>query len=235
MKAAATRGRARRDPSSSARARPPSTRRTSASTPAARTGAGDTVATGTVARLRRRQRSLALAWTLVLVAGTGAGVLSLAIFTNQEPVPEPFTVGTLVLGAEPVSTVLTYSGMIPGDSIEGTVTVRNDGTGDLRYAMASSATDPDGKNLGDVLQLDIERRTGCGGPLLEAVASGPASSVTFGDPAAGSQTGDRSLASGVDEVLCIRATLPTGTDGSVENAATTVTITLVAEQVAGNP
>ncbi len=171
----------------------------------------------------------------MLAAGTGAGVLSLAIFTNQEPVPEPFSVGTIVLGAEPVSTLVAFSGMIPGDSIEAALTVRNDGSGDLRYAMTSSATDPDGKALGDILHVDVERRTGCGGPLQEVVASGPASSVAFGDPTAGSQAGDRPLASGVDEVLCVRATLPSGADTTYENAATTVTFTFLAEQVASNP
>ena len=100
--------------------------------------------------------------------------------------------------------------MVPGNEIDGALTVQNVGTGDLRYAMTSVSTDADGKHLRDVLHLDVERRTGCGGTVLETVYGGAMGGASF-------------------------ASLPLGTDIRYAGAATTVTLTFLAEQVAANP
>ena len=185
--------------------------------------------------LRRRRRTLALAWLAAIVLAFGGGALSLAVLTHQEPIDEPFSVGTISLGLSPAGTLITLAGMVPGNQVEGMLTIQNGGTGDLRYAMTVHATDDDAKHLRDVLQLDVELRAGCGGTVIEVLYSGPVGAAAFGDPQPGGDTGDRVLDSGLSEVLCVRATLPTGTDTLYEGAATTATLTFWAEQVAGNP
>jgi hypothetical protein len=60
-----------------------------------------------------------------------------------------------VLGVSP-STTFSATDIMPGDSGSQTVTVSNTGTGDLRYAMTSSATNADGKGLRGQLALTVE-------------------------------------------------------------------------------
>lgn len=186
--------------------------------------------------LRRRRRILAAAWVGALVLAVGGGAVSLAMFTRQEPIDGPFSVGTISLGLSPTATLITFAGMVPGDQVGGILTVENDGTGDLRYAMTATATDDDAKHLGDALQLTVERRAaGCGGALLQTLYSGPIGAAAFGDQQPGTDPGDRPLIGGAAEVLCVRATLPIGTDTLYAGAATTATLTMWAEQIAGNP
>jgi hypothetical protein len=154
---------------------------------------------------------------------------------RQVPVDTTFSVGTISLGVAPAGTLITFAGMVPGNEVNGALTIRNDGTGDLRYAMTTVATDPDGKHLRDTLQLQVERRTGCSGPVLEVLYSGPIATAAFGNPTAGGDAGDRTLGSGASEALCFRATLPLGADSQLQGATTTATLTFRAEQVSGNP
>lgn len=188
-----------------------------------------------VRALRRRRRILVLAWLAAIGLAAGVGVISIAVFTHQEPISGPFTAGTISLGVNPASALVTFSGMVPANEVDGALTVLNAGTGALRYAMTVDATDQDGKHLRDVLQLDLERRTGCGGPVLETLYSGPIGAAAFGNPQPGADPGDRPLAISSFEVLCFRVTLPQDTDVLYQGATTTVTFTFSAEQVAGNP
>ena len=185
--------------------------------------------------LRQRRRTVALIWLAAAVLAAGGLAMSLAVFARQTAVDQTFSVGTISLGVAPAGTLITFAGMVPGNEVDGVLTIQNDGTGDLRYAMTADATDPDGKHLRDALQLEVERRTGCSGPVLEVVYSGPIATAAFGNPAAGGDPGDRTLGSGASEVLCFRATLPVGADSLLQGATTTTTLTFVAEQVSGNP
>ena len=185
--------------------------------------------------LRHRRRTVALIWLVAAALATGGLAMSLAVFARQTTVDQTFSVGTISLGVAPAGTLITFNGMVPGNQVDGALTIQNDGTGDLRYAMTSVATDPDSKHLRDALQLLVERRTGCGGPVLEVLYDGPIATASFGDPAAGSDPGDLTLGSGASEVLCFRATLPLGADSLLQGATTTATLTFRAEQVSGNP
>ena len=185
--------------------------------------------------LRRRRRTLALVWLAAAVLAVSGLAMSLAVFVRQTPMDETFSVGTISLGLAPAGTLITFAGMVPGNAVDGVLTIQNDGTGDLRYAMTAVATDPDAKHLRDVLQLDVERRTGCSGAVLEVLYSGPIATAAFGDPQPGGDPGDRPVDSGASEVLCFRATLPLGTDTQQQGATTTATLTFRAEQVSGNP
>ena len=185
--------------------------------------------------LRQRRRTVALVWLAAAVLAAGGLSMSLAVFARQTAVDQTFSVGTISLGVAPAGTLITFAGMVPGNEVDGVLTIQNDGTGDLRYAMTGVATDPDAKHLRDALQLVVERRTGCGGPVLEVLYSGPIATAAFGDPAAGSDPGDRILGSGASTALCFRATLPLGADSLLQGATTTATLTFRAEQVSGNP
>ena len=178
---------------------------------------------------------VALVWLAAAALAAGGLAMSLAVFARQAPIDETFSVGTISLGVAPSGTLITFAGMVPGNEVEGVLTIQNAGTGDLRYAMTAAATDPDSKHLRDTLQLEVERGTGCSGPVLEVLYSGPIATAAFGDPTAGGDPGDRPLDGGASEVLCFRATLPLGADSQLQGATTTATLTFRAEQVSGNP
>jgi hypothetical protein len=185
--------------------------------------------------LRRQRHSLAIAWVILLALGLGAGTVSLATFVDSDGSSGGFVSGTVTLGLSPTTSLVSMSGMVPGNQIAAPLTIQNTGTLNLRYAMTASATDADGKHLRDTLDLTIERRTGCGGSILETLYDGPIGTALFGDPRAGADPGDRTLASSASEVLCFRASLPPGVDPLYASASTTVTLTFWSEQTAGNP
>ena len=94
-------------------------------------------------RTKRRRRGLiALLLSLSLLT-LGTGVFSLAVFTSTDSSTGSFSTGTIVLGVSP-DPVFSATGILPGDAGSATLTVTNSGTGALRYAMTSTATDPDG-------------------------------------------------------------------------------------------
>lgn len=184
---------------------------------------------------RRRRRTFAVLWVALLAGSVGAGGYSLANFVAQNSTGGDFTSGTVTLGLTPASAVVSYAGMVPGNQVAATLTLQNAGTGALRYSMVGVASNPDGRSLGDVIDLTIERRTGCGGAVLETLFDGSASAAAFGDPRAGTDPGDRSLAPATAEILCVRATLPADTDPLYASSATTLTFTFSSEQTASNP
>ena len=180
---------------------------------------------------------------LLVAAGLLAmlGLAASALFTSQATVTgNSFTTGSLVLTASPTSAAITLSNMAPGDKVTAPITLSNDGTLDLRYAMASSSTNTDNKNLNGQLVLSIKSgvtdctNTGFSGSGT-SVFSGSLSAAQFGDPATGQQAGDRALSAGANEVLCFNASLPVDTGNAFQNAATTATFTFDAEQVKNNP
>ena len=93
-------------------------------------------------RRPRRRLSLLVALTLALLAASAVAVSgSLAIFTSAPTVGgNAFTTGTVVLGVNPATALLTSANMMPGDTVAGSLVVTNSGTGQLRYAMTSAST-----------------------------------------------------------------------------------------------
>jgi len=198
-----------------------------------------------LAARRRRRRLLILLTAALATLGVGAGQLSLAVFTDQESVAGTFATGSIILDDVKIDALtLTTSAMMPGDSVTDDVVVENDGSAQLRYAMSTSSTNPDAKALRDVLTLTVKTidvttpGTPCddfdGTTVLAATALG-ASTAAFGDPAAGSQAGDRTLNAAANETLCFRVSLPSGTGNAYQGATTTTTFTFDAEQTASNP
>jgi hypothetical protein len=191
----------------------------------------DTEAHGERRTARRAGIILLLGVSAALTLGAGASTL--AIFTDSTDATASFSTGTIDLTTSP-ATVFTASAIFPGDSGSQTLTVTNAGTGALRYAVSTAATNADGLGLAAQLQLTITAGTcpGAGAPLYGAAALG---SATVGNPAQGSQAGDRTLAAAASEALCFAWSLPSTTGNAFQGAATTATFTFAAEQTASNP
>ena len=191
--------------------------------------------------LGARARSLLITATIALaMLSIGAGAFTLAIFTSTATTSgNAFTVGTIVIGVNPTTALITFAGMLPGDTTTGTLTVSSTGDSTLRYAMTTSATNTDLKAVRDQLTLVIKTKdtntTGCANFNGTQLYSGTLAAGAIGDPTSGPQAGDRTLAGVSSEVLCFRATLPSGTSNAFQGAATTATFTFSAEQTANNP
>ncbi|MBI1800492.1 MAG: hypothetical protein HYR71_02545, partial [Chloroflexi bacterium] len=96
---------------------------------------------------------------LLFVTGLMAGFTSVgaALFTSTTSVAaNSFTTGTVDIATSPTSALVTFSNMAPGDVITAPVTVSNNGTLQLRYAITSTITNADSKGLGAQLQLTIK-------------------------------------------------------------------------------
>jgi len=171
------------------------------------------------------------------VGSIAATSMSLAFFTDTNAAgANAFTTGTITLGLNPTSAILSSGAMMPGDTVNGSLIVTNSGTAQLRYAVTSSSTNADAKALNAQLTLAIKTLgTSCAAFDGTSLYSGALSAAAIGDPTAGAQAGDRSLAGASNETLCFRATLPSGTGNAYQGATTTATFTFQAEQTANNP
>lgn len=193
----------------------------------------DTNQFATFARRRGRNRTL-LAGLLVTstIATVGAGAMSLAQFTDTKASTGSWTSGTVILGVSP-STAFSATGILPGASGSQTVTVSNSGTGDLRYAMSSSSTNTDSKNL--AAQIDLTIKPGTCPSAAAAIFSAKLSTAALGSSTQGSQAGDRTVAAGSSEELCFSWSFPLASGNAYQAAATTTTFTFDAEQTLNNP
>ena len=188
---------------------------------------------------------LLIALGAVLVAGVLAlGVVGAsALFTKAaSSTSNMFTSGSVNLSVTPGTAIVSMSSMMAGDSATGPVTVTNTGTGALRYTIKSTTTE---NTLAGQLTLtvksgvatcDTANFAASGAVLYGPAALGSATGINVvGDPAAGSQAGDRPLAAGASEVLCMQVTLPLSTDSTYQNRTTTATFDFSAEQTMNNP
>lgn len=201
--------------------------------------------TGDKAQHHDRRRTMR-AMTVIGLAVIGIGTLaSSALFTDNATVTNnSLTNGTVDIATDPASTAISTSNMAPGDTAYGTVKVSNSGTLALRYAMTSSATNTDSKALASQLQMTIKSGVAscdsggfsAGSTIYNAGALGGLGSsiAIIGDSATGQQSGDRTLAAGADETLCVRVNLPSSTSNTYQGAATTATFSFAAEQTTNN-
>lgn len=181
---------------------------------------------------RRRRRGIVALLLGLTTISLGAGMFSLAIFTDTDASTGTFASGTIDIESSP-TVAFTISAMVPGDSTTQALTIDNAGTAALRYALTSTATNL----LGDTLTLTVKTLgTSCaafdGTSVLAATALDGA---TIGNPAQGANAGDRTLAAAANEVLCFRVSLPLATGNTLQGATSTATFTFDAEQTANNP
>lgn len=141
-----------------------------------------------------------------------------------------FTAGTIDLRVNNLDTVTGYtslniSTMVPGNSMAGVLTIRNNGTAPLKYTAVTTATNTDGKNLRGSLVVKV---TGA------ATATGSSPAMTCGGTAlTGSQTTlngsllstARMLAAGASETLCVQITLDAAASTTLQGATTDVVFT----------
>ena len=180
------------------------------------------------AKGRRAMLAIVLGSSLAML---GAGAMSLAVFTDSDTNGATWTTGTIILGVTP-TTVFNPGVVMPGDFGEQTVTVANTGTGALRYAMSSLATNTDTKGLRSQLNLTIH--AGPCGSSAGLLYSGTLQGAAFGSSAQGAQAGDRPVAAGANEQLCFAWNLPLTTGDAFQGASTTATFTFDAEQTKNN-
>jgi spore coat-associated protein N len=181
----------------------------------------------------RRRRSLIVLLLAALCLGTAS--MSMAQFTDSDTSSGAFTTGTLDIATSP-STLFTVTAMVPGDTVNATLTISNGGTIQLRYAMTSSSTNTDTKALRDQLTLTV-KTVGTSCALFDGtqVYSGALSAAAFGSTSQGQQAGDRSLDAATSELLCFRVNLPLASGNGFQGATTSTTFTFSAEQTANNP
>jgi hypothetical protein len=189
---------------------------------------------------RRRRRRLILLATLttsLFISSIIAVGGSLAMFTSTPTLAgNAFTTGTVVLGLNPASALLTSANMMPGDSVAGSLVVSNTGTAQLRYAMTSASTNADGKSLMTQISLTVKTLgTSCAAFDGTSLFSGALNVAAFGNPTQGANAGDRTLNAAATETLCFQANLPLASGNAFQGAATTTTFTFSAEQTANNP
>ena len=202
-----------------------------------------TVPSLSVSAPSRARPLLALAAVALAITSLGAGVFSMAYFTSSASVDaNTFTTGTIVITTSPTTALVTFSNMMPGDTVTAPLTVNNDGSAQLRYAATAASTDVDGKHLRTQLMLTVKSGVttctnagfGSSGTVIRTSVALGATTTVFGDVATGAQTGDRNLNGSSNEVLCFQVNLPGATGNAYQASTTTTTFTFDAEQTANN-
>jgi hypothetical protein len=189
---------------------------------------------GRVERRRQRRRGIVAMLGAVSLLTVGAGAISLAQFTDSTTATWSFTTGTIDLSTNP-TVFASITAMMPGDASTQALTVTNGGTGDLRYAMSTVATNP----LGTQLQLTVKTQDGGGGCAAftgtSVLAATALNGAAIGSSTQGAQAGDRTLVAGASEVLCFRVSLALSTGNAYQGVSSAATFTFDAEQTANNP
>ena len=137
------------------------------------------------------------------------------------------------LDSLPAYTDLSLSGMVPGNTVAGILTVRNAGTIPLTYYATAAATNADGKGLGAALVVKVTADSAVTGTAPARTCAGAALAQTgtvFTGNLVGAPATQRSLAAGVSETLCVQATLPSTAASSLQGATTNVSLTFTASQ-----
>lgn len=160
-----------------------------------------------------------------------ASVGTFAFWTDDVTITgTTFSAGTLDLRVNGLDTVTSYTTlnlttMVPGSSVAGVLTVRNNGTVPLKYTAVTAATNADTKNLRDALVVKVTGDTAVTGTSPSATCAGTALSGTSTALNAGLVTSGRLLAAASEEKLCVQVTLPTSAASALQGATTDVTFT----------
>jgi hypothetical protein len=180
---------------------------------------------------RGRRGVLALVLGLSAVS-LGAGMFSLAVFTDTAASTGTFASGTIDIATTP-AVAFTVGAMVPGDATTQALTIANSGTAQLRYSLTTTATN----TLGDALTLTIRTLgTSCAAfDGTSVLAATTLDGAALGSPTQGPDSGDRTLAAAASEVLCFRVSLPLATSNGLQGASSSATFTFDAEQTANNP
>jgi hypothetical protein len=207
---------------------------------------GDTAASGSQPEAPPRRTPgwfVCLAVVLITaVLALGTHTVAAMFASTSSSSGNQFVTGSVDLTVTPGSAILSMGAMMPGDSITAPVTVTNTGGSAMRYTIKSTTSESIlAGQLNITVKAGVATCDGTGFSGSGLVLYGPAAlgSTTgtklVGDPAQGAQAGDRPLAAGANEVLCLQILLPSSTDNSYLSRTTTATFDFFAEQTAGNP
>jgi hypothetical protein len=194
----------------------------------------------------RRWRLVASAATLALAAVGVTSLTTSALFSDTDAVTgSAFTTGSVDVALAPGPSFLSIDKMAPGDTAYRSLTVKNPGSLEFRYAATKSWTDSTPQvPLSDVLLLStyaLPAGAECSATAEQGVDVRPAETMAahgaalFGDAATGSQPGDRTIPAGGAEVLCFHIQLPVTAGADYRDSTSTVSIQVSAEQTANNP
>ena len=189
---------------------------------------------------RRLLRSTRVRAVLALGAVLAVGVSgTYALWSDTVPVSGvTISSGTLdlkvnTLDAVPTYTDLNLSGMVPGNTVAGILTVRNAGTIPLTYYATAAATNVDTKGLGAALVVKVTGDAAVTGTAPARTCAGTALAQTgtaFAGNLVGTPAAQRLLAVGASETLCIQATLPASAATTLQGATTNVSLAFNASQ-----
>lgn len=193
----------------------------------------------------RRNRLVATALTVALAAVGVTSLVTGALFTDTEPVSaSDFQTGTVdIVAAHSTTQPLGAPNMAPGDVAFGVVPVSNGGSLELRYAVQVTGSNDQPADLAGELLLDVYAGvTSCdaaGVASATPIGSLPGGALTtpitiVGNPAIGQHPGDRVLAAGASEELCVSVGLPLGTDDVFQDSGAQLALTFLAEQTVNN-
>lgn len=141
-----------------------------------------------------------------------------------------FSSGTIDLRVNNLDTVTGYtsmniSTMVPGNSMAGVLTIRNNGTAPLKYTALTTATDADGKNLRGSLTVKVTGAAAVTGSS-PAMTCGGTTLTGSGSTLNGSLISTaRQLAAGASETVCVQVTLPAAASTTLQGATTSVVFT----------
>jgi len=214
----------------------------------------------------RRRRLVSTVAILALAAAGTTSLVTSALFTDQDTTDSGITTGSVNLTAGETSTaVLPPAGFAPGGYAYAPLTIANDGSLALRYAVSygigdsgPGSDDPGnlpGTGTGDlreILTLDVYETAACDatgavpanliGSEAGSLGSPLASDVgtprpIVGDPTpAGTQPGDRQINAGAGaDDLCVRIGLPLDAGNEYQNLTAAMVFTFDAVQVVNNP
>ena len=194
------------------------------------------VAAGRMLASARTRAALSLGVVLA-VGATG----TFAYWTDAAAISgATFTAGTLNLkftksgsdiDNDSAYTTLNISNMVPGNSMAGLIVLKNAGTAPMKYTVASTATDADGKHLAAALTVVMTTATAvtgtapattCGGTTISAASpSLNGSLVTTPQPA----TPGVGLAAGSSQTVCVQVSMPANAATGLQGATTDVVLT----------
>lgn len=193
----------------------------------------------------RTSRRTGVRLTLLTAAGAlvAAGLLhdgvipSAALMTDRgTTTAAAVTTGSVSLALSNGASASSWTGAVslkPGGTAYKRITVTNDGTSQLRYAVTATSTSALSAKL--VMNVAvIASGSSCSSSTYSAgtvvsgadLAFGASTALNvIGDPATGAQTGDRVLAVSAADNLCLRLELPTGTGLGYSGRGSTATAT----------
>lgn len=165
------------------------------------------------------------------VIASGLWVGASALFTDTASSAGSFTSGSVDITVSPTTALFTVGNMAPGDTSYAALTVENAGTLELRYDMATTTTNTDGKGLGGQITAEVKKVTAaCNATTFLASLDTVASSAVM----SGLATTDRVMAAESSEIHCYKVTLPLTSGNAFQSATTTATFSFSAEQTTNN-